>query len=249
MSNNKTDKIIKFLNGKFFYVVLSICFIAIGIAAWSGVKGAKINENFAAPETSSFSAPSSTPLDSSDSVDSLPDATDSDESIKNDQENTIKDKNETAENETTDETDAEKTGGTVAAFFIKPVLGEIMKNFSDSELQYSETYGDMRLHSGIDLAAEAGTAVMAAGEGIVTDVYTDSLWGSTVVIDHGNNVTVKYCGLNALPTVKKGDIVSSSSQIGTIDVIPCESVEKRHLHLEFYLNDKAVNPANYFSNN
>ena len=136
----------------------------------------------------------------------------------------------------------------VAAFFIRPIVGETLKDFSDSELQYSMTYSDWRLHKALDITAPAGTTVVACGNGKVTDVYTDALWGTVVEIDHGNNITVKYCGLNGAPSVKKGDSVDSSTVIGAVDVIPCESVEPRHLHVEFYLDGKAVSPSKYFSN-
>lgn len=246
--NKSKSKVIKFLNGKTFYVVLCICFIAVGVAAWAGMQSL----NAADPgETDSSAAPGDT--GENNSTVSLPQTADPDDGQPTDS-----DRNDTAQN--TDKnnskkptvaddpvTDAEEAGGGVAAFFIKPVLGEIIKNFSDTELQYSMTYGDMRLHKALDIAADEGTPVTASGEGKVTAVYTDPLMGSTVEIDHGNGITAKYCGLNPVPTVKEGDTVDSSTQLGTIDVIPCESVEQRHLHLEFYLDGNAVSPEKYMT--
>lgn len=241
MSNKQKNKIIKFLNGKVFYIVLCVCFLGVGVAAWAGVEGMKLTSEAEKNNNSSgltaelpniFDHPSSgisTPDDPS-----VPDI--SSESAVTP---------ETPDKPTESET--ETAGGTVAAFFIRPVLGETLKDFSDTELQYSMTYNDMRLHKALDIAAAAGTPVTACGEGKVTDVYTNALWGTVVEIDHGNNVTVKYCGLNGSPSVKKGDVVDSSTQIGAVDVIPCESVEPRHLHIEFYLDGKAVSPSKYFT--
>ena len=45
MSNNQNNKIIKFLNGKVFYIVLCICFLGIGVAAWAGIEGMKPSNN------------------------------------------------------------------------------------------------------------------------------------------------------------------------------------------------------------
>lgn len=244
VTNKSDSKVIKFLNGKFFYVVLCVCFIAIGVAAWTGIQGIKqigdITQSYNSlfPDTTNQESQSSSPDDltaETPSKDSKPSKIESTTTSK--QQNT----SETSKNE------AEATNGTVAEFFIKPILGELIKDFSDSELQYSLTFRDMRLHKGIDIAADKGTPIMSAGKGVVTDVYSDALWGTVVEIDHGNKITAKYCGLNAKPTVKKGDKVDSSTQIGAIDTVPCESVEQHHLHLEFYFNGKAVSPLKYIS--
>ena len=41
-----------------------------------------------------------------------------------------------------------------------PVKGEIIKNYSMDALVFSQTMGDYRVHSGIDIAAEEGTPVI-----------------------------------------------------------------------------------------
>lgn len=251
MSNNNESKIIKFLNGKVFYVVLCVCFIGIGVAAWAGVQGVKRqnslenqkgNNSLTAklPDVGSDDSSSATLPQEPDSSTGNSSSTDSDNNVTD-----TPDDNKAAD----DDSDAETTDSPVAAFFIKPVTGETLKDFSDLELQYSMTYGDMRLHKALDILAEAGTPVTACGDGTVKDVYADPLLGSTVEIDHGKGIIVKYCGLNSTPTVAKGDTVDSSTQIGTVDVIPSESVEPRHIHIEFYLNGKAVSPSKYFTSN
>lgn len=244
MSNNKNSKVINFLNGKTFYVVLSIFFIAIGVAAWAGMRSMKeakdngrydnMSSTLSQTQNNGFSSTQST-SSSSNSPDSSSTTSDSAKLPETDNDNTV--------------SDSEAADSAVANFFIPPVVGETLKNFSDEELQYSMTYGDLRLHKALDITADTGTPVTASGNGKVTDVYTDPLLGAVVEIDHGNGITARYCGLNATPTVNVGDIVYSSTQIGAIDVIPSESVEPRHLHLEFYLNGKAVSPSKYFTQN
>ena len=140
---------------------------------------------------------------------------------------------------------AEEAASPAATYFISPVLGNIIKGYSDSELQYSMTYRDMRLHKGVDIAADVGTPVTAAGDGTVIAVYKDVFEGRVVEIDHGNKIIVRYCGLNSAPCVKEGDRVDSSTQIGTIDNIPGESVEEHHLHVEFIKDGKFVSPEDY----
>lgn len=248
MSNNKNSKVIKFLNGKAFYIVLCLCFLGVGVAAWAGIEGMKLAES---DYNSSGSLTAEIP-DSGMNSGSIEGLISIPETVEPDIFDTPSvDSNTSDTPDSSDVTTSQPTepvDSAVAAFFVRPVVGETLKDFSDLELQYSMTYGDMRLHKALDIAAAAGTPVIACGNGKVTDVYTDALWGTVVEIDHGNNITVKYCGLNGSPSVKKGDVVDSSRQIGAVDVIPCESVEPRHLHLEFYFDGKAVSPSKYFSN-
>ena len=238
--NKSKSKIIKFLNGRTFYVVLCLCFVAIGIAAWSGVEGMRIlNAEKGNNSTSSVNSGSS-----GDVLQVIPPISSviTPSFDENDQNDNTEPETE-AINPTESETD--EVIAPVATFIVNPVLGEVIKDFSDTELQYSMTMCDMRLHKAVDLKANEGTPVIASGSGIVTDVYTDVMLGSVVEIDHGNGIVAKYCGLNEEPFVKKGDTVDSSKQIGTVGVIPSESVEQRHLHLEFFKNGKAVSPMNY----
>ncbi len=239
--NKHSSKIIRILNGKAFYVVLCLCFLAIGIAAWTGVEGLKNIENAESQQQNS---------NSSQLVPSLPlfpnDTGKTDDTENND---TVKlpEDTESEDRVTSEPESSEQVAAPVAGYFINPVLGEVIKGFSDVELQYSMTMGDMRLHKAADIAADMGTPVVAAGDGVVTKVATDAMYGVTVVIDHGNGITAKYCGLNTVPLVKEGDTVDTTTQIGVVDVIPCESVEQRHLHLEFFKDGKAVSPMDYIA--
>ena len=232
--NKSTSKIIKFLNGRAFYVVLCLCFVAVGIAAWSGLEGMRrldSLENISGQ--SNVQSSSKVEIAQVTSSDTASHKTDSKDNVTH------------SEVVKPSEPETEEVAAPVAKFFVNPVLGAVTKDFSDTELQYSMTMCDMRLHKAVDLAADEGTSVVAAGEGTVTDVYTDAMLGSVVEIDHGNGITAKYCGLNASPFVKKGDTVDSSKRIGTVGIIPSESVEQRHIHIEFYKNGKAVSPMNY----
>jgi hypothetical protein len=88
--------------------------------------------------------------------------------------------------------------------FIFPVDGKISKNYSETELQYSATYGDMRLHTGIDIACEKGASVKAMEEGRVVSVEENTSFGTVITVDHGNGITAKYCGIENV-TVKAED--------------------------------------------
>ncbi len=236
VKNKSKSKIIRFLNGRAFYAVLCLCFIALGVAAWSGLEGMKIMN--AERDDNSTSS-----LNSSSEVDVLQIGTPS-SALTSEEDNSNNIESET-EAVIPSEPVTEEVAAPVATFFVNPVLGKVIKGFSDTELQYSLTMCDMRLHKAVDLEANEGTPVIAAGEGTIVDVYTDAMLGSVVEIDHGNGIVAKYCGLNEEPFVKKGDTVDSSKQIGTVGIIPSESVEQRHIHIEFFKNGKAVSPMNY----
>lgn len=134
----------------------------------------------------------------------------------------------------------------VATFFAMPVGGNIIKDYSEKELKYSNTYKDWRLHTGVDIAAKKGTQIHAAGNGKVLEVKEDKLLGNTVVIDHGNGIVASYSGL-LKPLVKAGQTVEAGTTIGGIGEIPCESLDESHLHLAVSVNGKAANPIEALS--
>lgn len=125
--------------------------------------------------------------------------------------------------------------------FILPADGDIIKDYSDTALQFSATYGDMRLHTGIDIAATVGSDVKAVGTGTVTSVEESAAYGKTVTIDHGDGITVKYCGLESVKS-KQGDKVTGGDFIGTAGTVPSECADKSHIHIEVIKNSEHISP-------
>ena len=122
-----------------------------------------------------------------------------------------------------------------------PVGGEVIKDYSEKQLQSSATYGDMRIHTGIDIACEDGTSVSAAGDGKVTAFEESSSLGTTVTIDHGNGITTKYAALKNVK-VKEGDKVTAGDIIGTVTTVPGECADQSHLHFEVFKNGHSAAP-------
>ena len=147
----------------------------------------------------------------------------------------------TTSTKTAEITTEKATINPTATFFAMPVGGNIIKDYSEKELKYSNTYKDWRLHTGIDIAAKKGTQVHAAGNGKVTEVTDDKLLGSTVVIDHGNGIVASYSGL-LKPLVKVGQIIEAGTTIGGIGEVPSESLDEAHLHFAVKVNGKTANP-------
>ena len=225
----------RFMNGKGFYIALGICMIAIGISAWTALGkfggGAEVIEN------SSGDASVVTETSSDMSVEN----NQSDVAAESSKED-VSSSNEDA-SESSQTNDTAPTAAPIAKYFVYPVSGEIIKGFNDNELQYSLTYNDMRLHIGIDIKADAGTAVKSAGDGVVLSAELDPDFGYTVKIDHGNGITGVYSGLTEAMAVKKGDTVTAGANLGPLGTVNNECVDAPHLHLEFYENDKPIDPT------
>lgn len=133
-----------------------------------------------------------------------------------------------------------------ALVFTWPVNGTVISPHSVEALAYDPTMGDWRTHAGIDIAAAIGTEVKAAAAGSVAAIYEDDLYGTTVVIDHGKDLTSVYSNLAAVPTVKVGAKVSTGTVIGTVgSTAPSESLLQSHLHFAMYSSDVAVDPEKY----
>ena len=224
--NYKENKASGILKGKGFYLVLAGCLVATGVAAWSAYDGMQT-----IPEDNDSGSSYSVP---EESVPEAPVGTDTESEPYSSEENS---------SDTAETPKVEITPPTVATSFILPINGNINKKFSEEELIYSETFGDMRLHLGTDVSAEPGQAVKSCGNGIVAAIIEDPMLGFYVEIDHGRGVVARYCGLNGEKlAVKEGDTVQAGSKLGVIGDIPAECVEAAHLHLEFYKDEYPVDP-------
>ncbi len=127
--------------------------------------------------------------------------------------------------------------------FILPLNAEVLNSFSGDKPVKSKTMGDWRLHTGVDLAAKKGTTVTASAEGVVTKVYTDSMWGTTVEIEHPNSMVSIYSSLSDRVFVEKGQNVTSKQAIGTVgNTAKVENAESSHLHFAIKKNGKYIDP-------
>lgn len=132
--------------------------------------------------------------------------------------------------------------------YAKPADGYIDREFTLDELVYSPTMGDYRTHNGIDIAADIGSAVRAISGGTVEDVYYDSFYGHTVVINHGDGVLAYYMNLSeSIPQgVFKGAKISVGQTIGGVgESAIIESADAAHLHLTITRDGKYIDPGEF----
>lgn len=221
----------KFRGGAAFYIIIACCLLGIGGAAWfaaANLSGMK-EQNTSGNGLNSIITPSSRPnLTQSNPLTSATDVAESAESVPYSSPSSVASKPSPKPKEE-------------ALVFSMPVEGNIIKKYSDTELQFSSTFSDMRMHYGIDIACEDGTKVSAAGTGKVLSVEQSTFLGTVIVIDHGNGITTKYASIKN-PKVKAGDKVASGDIIGAVTFVPGECADQSHLHLEVQKNGHSADP-------
>ena len=127
-----------------------------------------------------------------------------------------------------------------------PVQGEIVREFSPNRLIWSETLGQWQTHGGTDIACQAGEAVYAPADGIVTQAYRDALFGYVIEIDHGEGWVSRCAGLGGIQLAEVGKKVRGGDVISAADnTAICESNIGTHVHLELYHDGEAVDAAEW----
>lgn len=142
------------------------------------------------------------------------------------------------------------TGSTAGSSYVQPgstgvfqwpVRGMITSEFGyRSFILNGVPYSDF--HTGLDIAAPAGTPICAADGGKVIMAGPMRVSGNTVVIDHGNGLSTLYghnssIAVSAGQTVSKGQVIAYCGMTGF--------ATGYHCHFQVNLNDKPVNPRGY----
>ena len=107
---------------------------------------------------------------------------------------------------------------------------------------YGLRFGGTEFHPGIDIAAEMGTPIVAAADGVVTAAGWNGGYGNMVDIDHGDGIVTRYGHASALAVsvgqqVRRGEIIAYVGSTGRST--------GPHLHYEVRVDGQPVNPAGY----
>ncbi len=97
-----------------------------------------------------------------------------------------------------------------------------------------------RYHRGADFRAKPGTAVLAAGDGIVVFAGRQSGYGNVIYVDHGGGVVTRYAHLRRIET-RKDSPVTAGERIGQVG--STGRATGPHLHFEVRLDGRAVDPV------
>ena len=146
---------------------------------------------------------------------------------------------------TTSET-TEETTEVKELIFQKPVEGEIVREFAQDNLVYSETLEEWVTHNGIDIKADKTTVVKAAEAGVVKSIKNDPRYGLTIVIEHDNTYQTVYSNLLTSEFVVEGETVEKGQSIGTVgNSAVFEIADEPHLHFEILKDSIAIDPSIY----
>ncbi|MCI1639682.1 MAG: M23 family metallopeptidase [Bacteroidales bacterium] len=134
--------------------------------------------------------------------------------------------------------------------YILPPLSLPLKNITYAQTgasigqKINPFYKVMAQHNGIDLIAQQGEPVFAAGDGIVSSViHSAKGLGNEVEINHGGGYVTRYAHLQNIDVVK-GRTVKKGAEIGEVGMSGKSFAP--HLHYEVLKDGKYRDPVDYF---
>lgn len=130
--------------------------------------------------------------------------------------------------------------------FIKPVEGEIIREFANENLVYSETLKEWITHNGIDIKADKASIVKASCDGTIKSIKNDPRYGISVIIEHPNGYQTVYANLLTAEFVKENETIKKGQTIGTVgNTAAFEIADESHLHFELLKDGNYLNPSEY----
>lgn len=100
-----------------------------------------------------------------------------------------------------------------------------------------------RMHRGIDIAADVGTPIYAAADGVIEFAgWNAGGYGNMIEIRHADGSMTRYAHLNRI-SVRSGQRIGQSQQIGEMGSTGYSTGP--HLHFEVHLAQGTVNPVSY----
>ena len=238
MKYYETQKFPKAVGKAGFLSIIAICLLALGGISWFAV--AKYNSVKEKSQSENKS------LDSSYEEEIVPEF--NEEADYNEESDFNEENSIITENSTENVPYEQETTKPEEVTFVSPVNGNVSKGFSLTQLQFSKTYNDMRLHTGIDMLCKKGSDVKSASKGTVSKIGQDAQLGKYIEIKHSDSITIIYYGFDTV-SVSEGDTVSTGMLLGKSGEIPSECSDEPHIHIEAFKNDKKVSPIEIFAAN
>jgi murein DD-endopeptidase MepM/ murein hydrolase activator NlpD len=134
----------------------------------------------------------------------------------------------------------DETGKSAKKFLVRKPLaeGQVTSNFGSRRhpvLQYT------RMHTGVDWAAETGTPIYAAGNGVIEKIGWEGGYGKFIKIRHPNGYATGYGHMSAFArNMAEGAKVRQGQIIGYVGSTGLST--GAHLHYEIMINGRHVDP-------
>lgn len=139
--------------------------------------------------------------------------------------------------------------GTIRAFFLNPSWrfplpsGVLTSSFG---MRKNPVTGNLVFHNGVDIAAPAGTPVLAAADGTVVVRASDPVYGNYLILRHDGGRETLYGHLRSWRVqlhqqVKSGTIIGEVGSTG--------QSTGPHLHFEIHEHGVPKNPAGFIKGN
>lgn len=146
-----------------------------------------------------------------------------------------------AEPEESDEQEREKVVDVMAQVgnskdITVPVHGRISSEYGYRTNPISGAYA---LHTGVDIAADKGTAIVAAYNGVVKDTGTGTKRGKYVLMKHSDGSETLYCHCSEI-LADEDDAIMAGEPIALVGETGWATGP--HLHFEIHRDGKSVDP-------
>jgi murein DD-endopeptidase MepM/ murein hydrolase activator NlpD len=128
--------------------------------------------------------------------------------------------------------------------FVQPHNTKVFSNFAETRTyRFAGRDIDTQVHLGYDLASVKHSPIPAANAGVVVHAAPLTIYGNTVVLDHGWGLMTLYAHLSSL-AVKEGDTVTKGQELGRTGTTGLAVGD--HLHYEVLVHGISVTPLEWW---
>jgi murein DD-endopeptidase MepM/ murein hydrolase activator NlpD len=128
--------------------------------------------------------------------------------------------------------------------FVQPRNTKVFANFAETRIYvYQGREIDTQVHYGFDLASTKQSPVPSANKGTVVLAGPLSIYGNTVIVDHGLGLQTLYGHLSSFD-VKVGDTVDTGQPLGRSGMTGLAIGD--HIHYEVLVSGVSVTPVEWW---
>jgi len=122
---------------------------------------------------------------------------------------------------------------------IPPVNGWFMRGFGYATDPFT---GTVKMHEGVDIAAPAGSPIIASADGVVKKILNTKDFGIIIEINHSEGIETFYAHCQN-PAVRQGQLIKRGDVIAYVGM--SGKTTGPHLHYEIRIDGIPVNPLDY----